>query len=74
LGFRRKFIKNVVTRIGFLSTELPGKLEFIHAYPGGNMVIPSSFNNPFIEYGNEDLKFIPSSTQRLKIWGIKDKV
>lgn len=70
---RRKFIQNVFSRIGFLSTELPGRLEFIHTYPGGNTVIPSSFDNPFVEYGDEDLKFIPSSVQRLKIWGIKDK-
>lgn len=63
---RRKFISNVITRIGFLQTEVTGELELVHTFPGGNIVLPSSFDNPFIEYSSD--KFIPSSSQRHKIW------
>jgi len=65
---RRKYISNVVTRIKFLQTELTGKLEFIHNYPGGNLIVPFSFDNPVVEYGDGDLTFVPSFSQRLKIW------
>jgi len=70
---RRKFLQNVITRIKFLQTEVTGHLEFIHSFPGGNRVLPFSFENPVVEYGNEDFMFSPSSTQRFKIWENKSE-
>ena len=63
---RRRFISNVVSRIGFLQTELTGELEFVHTYPGGNIVVPFNFDSPFKEYCCG--KFYPSPSQRHKIW------